>query len=281
MASEIFESLLKEKIDHFKSSFLSTSKNVFYDKKNKQIFHAGEYGTYRESIVKDFLQFIVPRDLDISTGFLITSMDDVSTQCDVVVFDSKMTPIYEEGSRQRFFQVESVHCIGEVKSVLSKKQFKEAVNKLAKNKALSERMDSVTILKKSPDGPYDPVNHPYDLIPSFLICQKLDFDITSIESDIDGLYETEIKHRHKHNMILSIEDGLLSYYDSNGKTLPYCRLGGTDLKHRFTSSRDNKHVHFKLFTSYMFMLNTNKTLFYPDISNYMGSITGGSKRDQL
>ncbi len=281
MTNKIFESLLKEKIDHFKSSFSSTSKEVFYDENAKRIFHTGEYGTYRESIVRDFLQFIVPRGLDISTGFIITSMDDVSSQCDVVVFDSKMTPVYEEGDRHRFFQIESVHCIGEVKSVLSKTQLKEAINKLAKNKALGERMKSPTIIKKSPAGPYDPVDHPYDLIPSFLICQKLDFDITSIESDIDGLYEPEIEHRHKHNMILSIEDGLLSYYDNNSKTLPYCRLRKTDLKNRFTYPGENEYVHFKLFASYMFMLTASKTLFYPDISDYMGSITGGTKRDQI
>lgn len=281
MANKIFESLLKEKIDHFKSSFSSTSKEVFYDKETKRIFHAGEYGTYREAIVRDFLQFIVPRGLDISTGFLITSMDDVSTQCDVVVFDSKMTPVYEERDRQRFFPVESVHCIGEVKSTLDKTQFRDAINKLARNKALGERMRSPTIIKKSPPGSFDPLNHPYDLIPSFLICQKLNFDITSIENDIDGLYESQIEHRHRHNMILSIEDGLLSYFDSNSKTLPYCRLNKVDLKNRFTCPGHNEHVHFKFFASYMFMLTASKTLFYPDISDYMGSITGGTKRDQV
>ena len=281
MANRIFESLLKEKIDQFKSSFSLTSKEVFYDEETNCIFHKGEYGTYRETIVRDFLQFIVPRGLDISTGFLITTMDDVSTQCDVVIFDSKMTPIYEEGDRQRFFPVESVHCIGEVKSTLDKTQFKDAINKLALNKALGERMLSPTIINKSPYGPFDPLNHPYDLIPSFLICQKLNFNISSIENDIDSLYEPKIEHRHKHNMILSIEDGLLAYFDSNNKTLPYSRLKKVDLKNRFTSPGENKDVHFKLFASYMFTLTASKTLFYPDISDYMGSIKGGTKRDQV
>ena len=281
MANKIFDSILKEKIDHFKSSFSSTTTDLFYDEKAKRISHMGEYGAYREAVVREFLQFIVPRGLDISKGFLITSLDDVSTQCDVLVFDSRITPVYEEGERQKFFPIESVHCIGEVKSTLGKKQFKEAINKLAHNKALGERMQSPTIIKKSPDGPYDPINHPYDLIPSFLICQKLNFDISSIETDIDGLYESQVEHRHKHNMILSIEDGLLSYYDSNNKTLPYCRLNKVNLKNRFTCPRANEYVHFKLFASYMFMLTASKTLFYPDISNYMGSITGGTQRDQV
>ena len=91
MSSKIFESLLKEKIDIFRSSFSATAKDFFYDEKKKRIFHNCEFGTYRETIVRDFLKFIVPGALDISTGFLISSLDDISTQCDIVIFDSKMT----------------------------------------------------------------------------------------------------------------------------------------------------------------------------------------------
>lgn len=279
MSSRVFESLLLEKIDQFVTSFSSTSTEIFYDDDKKRLFHTGEYGTYRESIVKDFLKFIIPPSFDISTGFLITADDDISTQCDIIVFDSKMTPIYEEGDRQRFFPIETVHCIGEVKSTLSKSQFKEAINKLARCKTLSGKIKSPTILSKHHSGIFDPKNNPYDSIPSFLICKKLDFDVTSI--DIDSLYEKDIEHWQKHNMILSIEDGLLSYFDSNGKTLPYSRLKSIDLKYRFTIPHENKYTHFKLFTSYMFMMTSSKTLMYPEISDYMGSIVGGMKHDQI
>jgi hypothetical protein len=282
MANKVFDSLLVEKIEHFKASFSGTSKSVFYDESKKRIFHTGEYGTYREAIVRDFLRFIIPRSLDISTGFLMTSMDDISTQCDVVIFDSNMTPIYEESDRQRFFPIESVHGIGEVKSTLSKTDFIEAINKLARNKSLSERMiSSPTIIKKSPPGPYDPVNHPYDIIPSFLICQKLNFDISTIEQDIANFYDSNIEIRHRHNLILSIEDGLLSYLDSNSKTLPYPRLSLSNLKDRFTYPSANKLVHLKLFATYMFMTTSSKTLFYPDPSDYMGAIIGGFNRDKV
>ncbi len=282
MANKVFDSLLVEKIEHFRNAFSNTSKSVFYDDSKKRIFHTGEYGTYREAVVRDFLRFIIPRSLDISTGFLMTSMDDISTQCDVVIFDANMTPIYEEGDRQRFFPIESVHGIGEVKSTLSKADFKDAINKLARNKALSERMISnPTIINKSPPGVYDPINHPYDIIPSFLICQKLDFDISNIEQEIAGFYDNAIEVRHRHNLIISIEDGLLAYFDSNSKTLPYPRLKSVDLKDRFTYPDKNKHVHFKLFSSYMFMTTSSKTLFYPDPSDYMGTITGGFKRDKV
>lgn len=280
MGNEIFESIFREKAELFRSAFSTTAKDVFYDAKQQRIFHAGEYGMYREAIVRDFLKFIVPRSLDISTGFVITSHNDVSTQCDIVVFDSRMTPLYQDDARQRFFPVESVFCVGEVKSNITKPQLSEALKKLAATKALSERIQNQTILRKSPPGPFDPVNHPYDLVPTFLICQKLDFDLSNIENDIDALYGQEIEHRHKHNIVLSIENGLLTYYDKNDKTLPFIRLSKCNLKNRLTYAGENQYVHFKLFASYIFMLTTSKTLLYPEFSDYIGAISGGFKRDQ-
>lgn len=280
MSSDIFESLLKEKTDIFRTSFSTTSQEVFYDAGKKQIFHAGEYGMYRETVVRDFLKFIVPRSLDISTGFVITPLNDVSTQCDIIIFDAGMTPLYQEGERQRFFPIESIFCIGEVKSTLSKTQLSEALNKMASIKALSERMVRPTIISKSLRGPYDPINNQNDLVPSILVCQKLNFDLSRIEQELDSLYDTSVVHRHKHNMILSIEDGLLSYCGDRNLNMPYSRLNGSDLKHRFSFPDTNNQYHFRYFATYMFMITTNKTPFYPEISNYMLPPEGGFKRDQ-
>ena len=223
MSNQVFESLF-ERMDIFRAAFCSIATEVFYDAEKKTSTHTGEYGMYRESVVREFLRFVVPSSLDISTGFLISSMDDVSSQCDIVIFDSKMTPLYQCGGRQRYFPIESVFCVGEVKSTLSKVELASALNKLAGIKSLSERITSCTIIRKSPPGPFDPINHPYDLIPSILVCRKLDFKLSNIVNEIDEMYEADVHHRHKHNMILSIEDGLLSYFDQNDKNIPFPRL---------------------------------------------------------
>jgi hypothetical protein len=280
VSNEVFDSIFRERADVFRHAFSSVSTEVFYNHQTKQLRHTGEYGMYRESIVRDFLKFIVPTSLDVSTGFLISGMDDISTQCDIVIFDSGMTPLYQEGDRQRFFPVESVFCIGEVKSTLSRTQLADALNKLAIVKSIGERIKSPTILRKSPPGPFDPIDHPYDLIPSVLICQKLGFDFGNIENEIDGMYGISVQHRHRHNMILSVDDGLLSYFDHNDKNLPYPRLNKVDLKNRFTYPGSNNYVHLKLFGAYMYMLTTSKTLLYPDFSDYIGAFDGGFKRDQ-
>ncbi|MGN7740341.1 DUF6602 domain-containing protein [Pseudomonas sp. 22526] len=275
MASEVFNALLKERIDIFKSAFSSVSTEVFYDQITKRLRHTGEYGTFREAIVRDFLKFVVPRSLDLSTGFVITSMNDVSTQCDIVIFDSSMTPLYVEGDRQRFFPIESIFCIGEVKSTLGKSQFADALNKLAKIKILSERISHPTIIRKGTPGPFDPLNNPNDLVPSILICQKLDFDISNLETEIDAMYDSSIEHRHKHNLILSIDDGVLAYA-SEGGFLPYSSLAGINLKHQLFRPTEGGVCHIRAFAMFVFMITASKTLFYPEISDYLGSLDGRS-----
>lgn len=275
MASEVFNALLKERIDAFKSAFSSVSTEVFYDQVTNRLRHTGEYGTFREAIVRDFLKFVVSRSLDLSTGFVITGMNDVSTQCDIVIFDSSMTPLYVEGDRQRFFPIETIFCIGEVKSTLGKSQFAGALNKLAKIKMLSERISNPTIIRKGTPGPFDPLNNPNDLVPSILICQKLDFDISNLEAEVDGMYDSSIAHRHKHNLILSIEDGVLAYASAGG-FLPYPRLAGLNMKHQFFRPDEGGVCHMRAFAMGVFMITANKTLFYPEISDYLGSLNGKS-----
>ena len=104
----------------------------------------------------------------------MNSFDEVSTQCDLVIFDGSNTPLIEDSRNKRFFPVESVAAIGEVKSKLSKHDFLSALSKLAAAKA-TRRFENPTHVRRKVDLP-DYI-HNYDLTVSFLICEKLDFDI--------------------------------------------------------------------------------------------------------
>lgn len=280
MGNDIFSSLFREQARVFKAAFSSVSTELFFDPDAKRLRHTGEYGTYRESIVRDFLKFIVPRSLEISTGFIITGQNDVSTQCDVIVFDPRITPLYQEGGRQRFFPVETAFCVAEVKSSISRTELSDALNKLAAIKALGEKIKNPTILEPGSTRRFDPENHPYDLVPTILLCQDLKFSLSDIENEVDALYSTDVLHRHKHNMIISIKDGILLYYDNNGKTLPYPRLRGSNLPHRFVYPGDDEDIHLKYFATYLFMLTASKTKLYPEITDYLMSGTGGIVCDQ-
>ncbi len=280
MPSQIFNALLEEKIERFVSAYEKTSHQVFYDEKEQRLRHTGEYGSYREILVREFLSFFTPSRLDIHNGFLITSTGTVSTQCDAIVYDAKNTPLIENGERQRFFPVETVCAIGEVKSALSKAQLKEALNKLAKIKALREQIPSPTIIRRDRQGGFDPKNYAYDQLPSFLICQSFNFDFLSLADEIGGFYERDIEIRHQHNLVLSLKDGLLAYVDSNNKTMMFPEIAGRiqpdnslsqkeHPKHRVVIPDGSKDSHIKLFCSYMFMLSSSTTLLYPEVTNYM------------
>ena len=278
MSINVFEKLLAEKIDNFKLAFLNTAEDVFFDN-NGKLIHPGEFGKFRENICKDFLRLIIPSHLDIGQGFIINTLNNISHQCDIVIYDSNNTPLLESAERQTFYPIETVAAVGEIKSTLSKTAFRETINKLSNLKKLREQVKHPAIIRREKQGEYDPKNYPYDQIFTFIICKKLDFDISHLTTEINEMYDQTVEYRHRHNLILSVEDGLLAYFDDNSKTMMYPKVGN-DLKNRFTYPRENSYVHFKFFASYLFMGTSSSTILYPEITDYMGSINGGEKVDE-
>lgn len=274
MAVNVFEQLLIEKIDNFKSAFINTSEGAFLDE-NGVLIHPGEFGRYRENVCKEFLKFVIPSRLDIGQGFIINTFNNISPQCDIVIYDSKSTPLLESSERQVFYPVESVVSVGEIKSVLTKATFKDAINKLARVKKLREQVKHPTIIKKEKGEIYNPKEDWYDQLFTFIVCKKLDFDISNLSSEINSMYDASLEYRQRHNLILSIDDGLLAYYDANNKTMMYPKWRGANLKNRFIYPDSNKYVHFKYFASYLFLGTTSATVLYPEFTDYMGNTRGG------
>ena len=271
----IFEHLLIQKIDTFVNQF-KESKNVFYDANKKQPIHPGEYGIYREKICKEFLKAIVPSKFNFGTGFVINTFNEVSSQCDIIVHDSQNTPLIQNNELETFYPIETVVAIGEIKSKLSKTNFVGALKTLAKIKKMRENIKNPVIIHPSQSTfrEYNPKNHPYDQIVTFLICEKLEFNYDNLVNEFDSIYE-EFPVSLRHNLILSIDDGLICYYDGN-KTMAYPIMPNNPCKNRITIS-DIKYPYMKLFASYMFQTTSSASILYPEITDYMGSILGGFK----
>jgi hypothetical protein len=216
MSSTVFGQLLDEQIDIFRNSFSSVSRAAFYDERSGRLIHAGEFGMYREAICRDFLSLLIPGRLALSQGFLINTYDEVSTQCDIIVYDAVSTPLIQSESRQRFFPVETVCAVGEVKSKMSKTDVKEALRKLVNAKKMGEQIPlNNPFIRRDPSAShqsqmYSPETFLYDQLITFLICEKFDFNLDGLA--IDELYENDVLRRHRHNLIFSLEDGLLLYY---------------------------------------------------------------------
>lgn len=201
MASKIYEQIFQRLISQFVGAFSEDSDSIFKDERNKLI-HPGEYGRYREEACKSILGLLLGKDVCISDGFVITSNDTISTQCDIIVYNSDVAPVVADGF-VKMFPAEEVRMFGEVKSTLSRAKFAEALQKMAENKR--KIICGRGGLHHCPTGRNAEV---YNTVASFLICNKMNFDYSEI--DFDEIYK-DIDRQYWHNGILSIENATLIY----------------------------------------------------------------------
>ena len=279
-----FSALLNEKIELFKHSFGVAARQSFVDPATGKLFHAGEFGTYRERILKDFLKLAVPGNLEMGSGFLINAAGGVSTQADIVVFDRSVLPRIESAERQRFFPVEGVCGIGEVKSRLTKSDLRQAMNKLARVKATADHVSSTIAVRRDPaitQLAFSRENLAYDQMFSFIVCEGFDFDPSSLSNEIANWYEPDIKAQHKHNMVLSVENGLLLYFDNSKKSWFYPPTTNHPAKNRFVRVGKGENTHFYLFSNYINIALSSATILYPEMTAYMPSMDGGSRLDEI
>ena len=219
--NHIIRNLSVQNYINFYRSF-SESKNIFWDEKNNRLTHSGEFGGFREDLIKKWLSLYIPQSYGISSGFLVSSNGEISTQCDIIVYDKARTPVLENTDCQRFFPIETVCAIGEVKSdIASSAILSGYLRKLALIKKM--RLDIV-----QPDPYYrpntaiefNPSLYPYDSIFSFLICKKLGFRLQDTKID----YANTPNYLH-HNAVLSLDDGLLAYVTDGNNLLFYPQIG--------------------------------------------------------
>jgi hypothetical protein len=267
----IFNYILEDKIDAFKHSFCNTAKQTFIDPSGRML-HPGEYGSYREACCRDFLQYFVAQYLSIERGFIINTYNEVSTECDIIIYDRNNTPLIQSREMQKFYPVETVAAVGEIKSTLTKDMLRTALIKLSKVKALRHAPITSSFINRSSDEGYDPDNNPLDTIFTFLICEKFDFTLENISVEINNIYPQDTNPNYRHNLILSIKDGLFAYYydEKNGSRLavPYSVFYQKPQKTVFISSTD-RDDHIKAFMSFVFSSLSKTVLIKPDMVSYL------------
>lgn len=268
MPNYVYKAILKSEIEKFCHEFSNTSREVFYNDEVGRIFHNAEYGKYRERIVKQFLRFVIPKRLDINSGFVLTSNNEISTECDIIIYDQNSTPLIQDSEKQNFYPVETVVGIGEIKSTLNKTDLKIALNKLARNKSLRKSVNSSNAtIRREATGNFDLKMHPADNIFSFLVCEKLDFNIDNF--NINELYDNDIDYYLKHNLLLSIKDGIfLHRYNFRGEL----KLGlyPTQQSEMVCIQIDDDGMSaLEIFSHYMFMGTSTATIYYPDLIQYL------------
>lgn len=240
MSSTQFITLLTREINSFIGTFAHDSNSLFKNE-NDKLIHPSEYGMYRERCLRRLLQLVLSREYSVTDGFIITSHNNISTQCDILVNNAFTMPLTDRGLGN-FYPVEDVCAIVEVKSDLTKRDLTNALQKLSVVKRLSDDRKGVITSKTHF------LNQKY--IPSFLVCNKIKCDIEAL--NYSEIYK-DIDRRYWHNAILSLEDGIILYglqfKDFPPRTKKHYQEHGFDVENGRIDFQYSQHLFD--FTSYV------------------------------
>ena len=271
--NDIFDKLIKSKIEQFKDDYVNLSRHIFVNK-DGELIHPGEFGMYREKIIREFLAPFLPTRLGIGSGFIITAANNISTQCDIIIYDREHTPVIENGE-QRFFPVECVVGVIEVKSKLTKSKLKEALIKLSSIKNLRNDIGNNPYIFKDyrGDGSFNAKNKVRDQMATFLICESID---VNIEKELDTIFTNTYKGIDKslfHNMILDLNGGCFLYYDGSKPIYhAYFDYTGPSFKNEYIYPHELGYSkeHILLFLNYFYMLISSVSVMDIEITEYLG-----------
>jgi hypothetical protein len=232
----IFRNITTENYLQLVNSF-ERSKKIFWNQDKNCLVHPGEYGTYREDLLKKFLRLYIPKRFGISSGFVITSKGDISHQCDIIVFDKEQTPIIQNMENQRFFPIETVLGVGEVKSTIRTiGELNSYLIKLSKLKTFRNSVQYPTPYKRgSSNSDFNPDQIFSDNIFTFLLCYKFGFNLDLTKLDYGGT-----NYKHWHNQVLSLKDGLLSYKTDQSYNLYLSFVKGKKHEHHFLKNDNDE-----------------------------------------
>lgn len=272
MANKHYDSIFKHFKETFESHFAYAEELFGVDDGSNKKIHNAEFGAYREKLVRNFLRSIIPYKFDISEGFLINRKEKTSKQIDIVVYDKINAPLIEDQLNNRFFPVESVVGIGEVKSIIhSKSDLKKHLKKLASNKSINRERNSEYIVCRDDEDISSNGMLIKDQPFSFLICKKLDFDISNLENDMDEIYK-DIDIRFWHNFIFSIEDGYFGYQDpeKSNPIFTWASVNSTGRNKCLSRTSGNSgYAHFRTFAKAVNILSFSTTIYRPHLPDYI------------
>ncbi|MCX0792580.1 hypothetical protein JDS34_20655 [Escherichia coli] len=101
MDKNIMKKILNHKANRFRTIFPEDSVDLYFNSKNKT-FHAAEFGRFRESVTADFLKAFIPGYVEISNGFVVSPTNNISTQCDIILYDKELTPLIQDDDHNQF-----------------------------------------------------------------------------------------------------------------------------------------------------------------------------------
>jgi hypothetical protein len=104
----------------------------------KAVPHKGERGGEAEELIRKFLNDRFPMRFRAAAGFIIDGKDNISKQCDCIVYDALNCPRYRVSDTAPIIPNDNVAVVIEVKSKLDKQQLVSAVDNIEVAKRLAK-----------------------------------------------------------------------------------------------------------------------------------------------
>lgn len=121
--------------------FDGISKQMLFDFEQirSEITHKGERGAQQEETLIKFLSHYLPKKYGIGSGEIVNSHDQVSRQCDIVIYNVNESPLLLIREGYQLFPVESVVATIEVKSTINQRSVSEIITNIASIGSLFEK----------------------------------------------------------------------------------------------------------------------------------------------
>lgn len=191
-------------------------------------------GLGRESSIKMKLKSILPNGVGIGSGFVIDSFGNTSKQCDIILYEETYAAkfVINDDSSNTYYSCENVIAVGEIKSNLTKKEFKDCCDKLKKIKELKrfnnnaqEYRPYFNPISLPARGGFDQVKNKYHQIYTFVLCKEMSISFKSVVEETRTLFINKYLY---FNMLISLKNGLLLYLNRHTHRTEPSAIEATD-----------------------------------------------------
>lgn len=114
---------------------------------NSRLFeHNPTIGTFREDIIKYFLRPYLPEAYSLASGQIFDSLDNMSKQIDVIIYDELFSPILFKGKTNSLIPFEAMYGTIEVKSNLNTSELSTSIENIKSVRSLSRKQTTAAHL---------------------------------------------------------------------------------------------------------------------------------------
>ena len=174
-----------------------------FNRSSENGIHPDEVGKSKEIKISKQLEAVLPNGVGIGRGFVFDSYGNISNQCDIVVYEKDIVPVfvYDDNQEYSYYPCEGVIAVGEIKSTLNTNEFVTSIEKLKRIKRLQRRysdslhfrkmLATVTMMGADSER-FDPIEKCFDNIFTFLFCKENQLAVDTIISKCIDTFSSEM-----------------------------------------------------------------------------------------